>query len=102
MRIVALIVLIGLIPAAVWSAESKTGTFKGVIDQRGAEYVLADSENLEQIAVLRGRGFEKENFARFVGDPVEVKGRMVTENGKKILYVSALADIRRTPLPKRN
>jgi hypothetical protein len=81
-------------------AAAQTQTFKGVIDQRDSEYVLATADNFEPIATLRGRGFDKENFARFVGDPVEIKGRLVTENGRKFLYVSAVSDIRRTPAPK--
>jgi hypothetical protein len=82
------------------SAPAQTQTFKGVIDQRDSEFVLSTADNFEPIATLRGRGFDKENFARFVGDPVEVKGRLVTENGQKFLYVSAVSDIRRTPAPK--
>jgi hypothetical protein len=76
-------------------------THKGVIDQRGTEYMLVDGQNMEPIAVLRGRGFEKENFARFLGEPVEVKGRMATEQGQKILHVNAVDDVRRLPVSER-
>jgi DNA/RNA endonuclease YhcR with UshA esterase domain len=80
-----------------YAAEDQTRIFKGVIDQRGSEFVLADSESLEKIAELRGLGWSKDNFARFVGEFVEVKGRMVTERGEKILLVRAIEDIKRTP-----
>ena len=76
-------------------------TYKGVIDQKGPDFVLVDHDSMETIAVLKGRGFDKENFARFVGDPVEVKGMLAEEKGVKILYVRAIGNIKRIPVPKR-
>jgi hypothetical protein len=87
--------------AAPQKQEQTAGTFRGVIDQRDTEYMLVNDQNMEPIAVLRGRGFEKENFARFLGDPVEIKGRMTTENGRKVLLVRSVEDVRRMPVPER-
>jgi hypothetical protein len=110
MSALALVLTLSVAPASsLLLAQQKQGqatqsdvrTFQGVIDQRGSEFVLANADDMEPIAILRGRGFAKENFARFVGDPVEVKGRMVTEQGQKILYVNAIADIHRKPPPRR-
>lgn len=83
-------------------AKAEVRAYRGVIDQRATEFVLADSENMEKIAELRGRGFSKDNFARFVGEYVEVKGRMVTERGEKILHVRAIEDVQRVPYTNKD
>lgn len=75
--------------------------YRGVIDQKEADFVLVDHDTMETIAVLKGRGFDKENFARFVGDPVEVRGTLEDERGVKVLYVRAIGNIKRIPVPKK-
>jgi len=81
-------------------AREETKTITGVIDQKGADFVIAEPENLEPVAVLQGVGFSNESFARFVGVPVRVRGTLVTEKNRKILRVRRLSDIQETPQPK--
>jgi hypothetical protein len=51
--------------------------------------------------VLHGKGFTDDNFARFVGLRVTISGDMVTEGGRKVLYVRNLSDIQRLPPEKK-
>ena|SRR5687767_7351458 len=84
---------------ASFSFEEKP--YRGVIDQKEADFVLVDHDTMETIAVLKGRGFDKENFARFVGDPVEVRGTLEDEQGVKVLFVRAIGNVKRIPVPKK-
>jgi hypothetical protein len=85
-------------PETKGAAKEQTQAFRGVIDQKESEFVLADADTMAPIATLRGRGFHKDNFARFVGMPVEVRGTLVTENGAKVLHVRRIEDIRTVPV----
>jgi hypothetical protein len=71
--------------------------YKGVVDQKDEEFVLADADTMQPIATLRGAGFNKDNFARFVGMPVEVRGKLSTEQGAKILTVRRIDDVKPVP-----
>jgi hypothetical protein len=77
------------------SADSQT--HRGVIDQKESEFVLSDADSMEPIATLRGAGFSKDNFARFVGMPVEVRGKITTEQGVKVLTVRRISDVKPVP-----
>jgi hypothetical protein len=85
--------------AANQSAPAEKGkpvTLEGVVDESGGKFVLANPDNVEPMAELHGRGFSDDNFARFVGLRVTVKGDLVEEGGRKRLYVRNLADIQRS------
>jgi hypothetical protein len=80
---------------------SERATLTGVVDQSGENYILADTERVQPLAVLHGKGFTDDNFARFVGLRVTISGDMVTEGGRKVLYVRNLSDIQRLPPEKK-
>jgi hypothetical protein len=76
--------------------KAKSATLEGIVDESGGKFVLANADNVEPIAELHGRGFSDDNFARFVGLRVTVKGDLVEEGGRKMLYIRNLTDIQRS------
>lgn len=54
---------------------AKSESLTGCVDQRGETYVLAGSSMKEE-AKLSGKAFSDENFARYVGHTVTVKGNV--------------------------
>ena len=70
-------------------------TSTGVVDQVGDKFVLAGEEAIRPRAVLRAEGFSPDNFARFVGQRVEIRGRLISEGDQKILVVKSVRDIKR-------
>jgi hypothetical protein len=101
----ALIVLLALGTVAVPAAQKdqkgaegkqqqSTTTLTGVIDQKGSEFVLSGEQAMKTTAVLRAKGFTDDNFARFVGNRVQVRGELTTEGDRQILTVRSLADLK--------
>lgn len=76
-------------------AKQSVTTLTGVIDQQGDDYVLSGDESMKTNAVLRAQGFSQDNFARFVGNRVEVRGEMRTEGDRRILTVTSLDHLKR-------
>lgn len=66
----------------------------GVVDQIGDKFVLAGEESIRPQAILRADGFSPDNFARFVGHRVQIRGRLVTEQGEQILVVRSVSDVK--------
>ena len=77
-------------------AEAKQSaiTLTGVIDQKGNDFVLSGDQGMQTAAVLRARGFTDDNFARFVGNRVQVRGELTTEGDRRILTVRSLDDLK--------
>lgn len=73
----------------------KKTVYTGVIDQQGGSYVLAGEEEIRAKAVLRAEGFSEDNFARFIGQRVEILGQLQTEGERTMLIVRSIADIRK-------
>ena len=73
---------------------AKTETLEGVIDQTGGVFVIAGADRIRPIAKLRAEGFTENNFARFLGLKVRIKGTMVTEQDEKFFIVRSLDDIK--------
>ena len=69
-------------------------TLTGVIDQKGNEFILSGDQAMQTAAVLRAKGFTDDNFARFVGNRVQVRGELTTEGDRRILTVKSLADLK--------
>ena len=94
-RICALFLL--LFGAACFAADRKVPptTLTGMLDQRGEEFVLASEDAMKTEAVLRAHGFSGDNFARFVGQRVEVRGEIRTEGERRILVVRRLEDLKK-------
>jgi len=65
----------------------------GCIDQRGENYVLTGDDELKKKAVLRGRTFSDDNFARYLGHKVKVQGSAVTEGEDAVINVDRIDDI---------
>ena len=53
-----------------------TVTRAGCLDQRDEKYVLASEDEMRTVTELAGRAFSSDNFARFVGQKVRVRGAM--------------------------
>jgi hypothetical protein len=51
-------------------------TVVGCLDQRGESYVLSGDRELRRIVTLEGDGFSNDNFARYLGHKVRVRGRL--------------------------
>jgi hypothetical protein len=92
---VLLILTAGLVLAADKAAAVTTLT--GVVDQQGEEFVLSSEDAMQTKAVLRASGFSADNFARFVGRRVEIRGELLTEGGRRILLVRRLEDLKLAP-----
>jgi hypothetical protein len=72
------------------------------IKQHHAQQILLSGEDAMQTrALLRASGFSEDNFARFVGLRVEVRGELRTEGGRRILIVKRLEDLKKLEGPTR-
>jgi hypothetical protein len=90
------------IGAAEEPSGDKATVLTGILDQVGNRFVLAGEEYVRPKSTLRAEGFSSDNFARFVGHRVQVRGRVLTEGGEQILVVRRVADIKRLePDPAR-
>jgi hypothetical protein len=92
-------VLLVWVAAVLTAADQKDSpaTLTGVIDQKGTEFVLSAEDDMRTRAVLRARGFSPDNFARFVGERVEVRGELRTEGDRRVLEVKRLDDLKKVP-----
>lgn len=72
----------------------KATVLTGVVDQIGDKFVLAGEESIRPHAILRADGFSPDNFARFVGHRVQIRGRLVIEQGEQILVVKSVSDVK--------
>lgn len=101
MRLLSVFLLaacISLAPAADKDTKSRNRTeakqvlttLTGVIDQAGDEFILSSEDTMGTKAVLRAQGFTADNFARFVGNRVEVRGEMQVEGERRVLMVKSL------------
>jgi hypothetical protein len=98
MRFLRAVLLVWL-AAASFAADKKDSpaTLTGVIDQKGTEFVLSAEPDMRTQAFLRARGFTPDNFARFVGERVEVRGELRMEGDRRILEVRRLEDLKKIP-----
>ena len=63
----------------------------GCLDQRGETYVLSSTSNMSKTTTLKGKTFSDDNFARYVGKKVSVRGTMRSE-ALEVSAVEKLAD----------
>lgn len=75
-------------------AKQSATTLTGVLDQKGSEFVLSGENAMQPAAVLRSKGFSDDNFARFVGLRVQVRGALTTEGDRRVLTVTSLDDLK--------
>jgi len=83
-------------PKAQKGSEAKQSvtTLTGVLDQKNGQFVLSSEDTMQPAAVLRAKGFSEDNFARFVGLRVEVRGELTTEGDRRVLTVASLNDLK--------
>ena len=78
------------------NTRDKRTVLTGVVDQVGDRFVLAGEDDIRPRAILRAEGFSPDNFARFVGHHVRVRGRVLTEGSETVLVVKSVENIERT------
>lgn len=101
MRSILFCVLLAVASSSLLASQSQqersttpaTQVITGVIDQKGDTFVISDLKKVKPIAKLKAEGFSDDNFARFVGMKVRVRGRMVSEKDQSVLQVRNLSDI---------
>ena len=76
------------------SAKPAAQIMTGCIDEKSSEYVLFSDDMLKQIALLEPVGFDKSNFARFVGHKVSITGQWIASTQPPTLRVSNYDNIK--------
>lgn len=103
MRLASVLLLAMCVSAAPQSApkprkgpetRQSSTTLTGVLDQKGSDFVLSGEDAMQTAAVVRASGFSEDNFARFVGLRVQVRGELTTEGDRRILTVKRLDDLK--------
>lgn len=74
----------------------KVASLTGCVDQKGEQYVLTSVDSMQVMAVLRGRAFTDDNFARYVGQKAEVQGELREEKDERVLHVTRIDKISET------
>jgi hypothetical protein len=101
----ALVILLILAPLSAQTGGKKkpakkskqavaTQSITGCVDEKSAEFVLRTDDNLKELAKLEPVGFDKTNFARFVGHKVTVTGEMLYPDGVPTVRVTSLDHIK--------
>jgi|SRR6476646_7981797 hypothetical protein len=94
----ALLMLLSIAPLATPAQKKKSpvkmDTMTGCVDEKEALYVLRSDDMLKELAILEAIGFEKTNFARFVGHKVSITGKLVTTTDPPTMQVSNFDNIK--------
>jgi hypothetical protein len=101
----ALLILLIVAPLSAQTAAKKKPAKKakpavamqsvtGCVDEKTMEYVLRTDDMLKEVAKLESVGFDKTNFARFVGHKVTVSGEMLYSGDVPTVRVSSLDHIK--------
>ena len=73
---------------------TKMDTMTGCVDEKTDVYILRTDDMLKELATLEPVGFDRTNFARFVGHKVAASGQLVTSTEPPTLRVSSLDHIK--------
>jgi hypothetical protein len=73
------------------SAQSKEATLEGCVDQQGETYVLRSIADMTKWTTLKGKSFSDDNFARFIGRKVSVRGTLA-EGILKVTSIEKIAE----------
>jgi hypothetical protein len=76
------------------SAKPPTQTMIGCVDEKSSDFVLFTDDMLKQIAILESVGFDKTNFARFVGHKVSITGQLIASTQPPTLRVTNYDNIK--------
>ena len=95
----ALPILLLMMPLATPAQKSKKSppkmdTLTGCVDEKTDVYILRTDDMLKELATLEPVGFDRTNFARFVGHKVSVSGQLVTSTEPPTMRVSSLDHIK--------
>jgi len=101
----ALLILLIVAPLSAQTAAKKKPAKKakpavamqsvtGCVDEKTMEYVLRTDDMLKEVAKLESVGFDKTNFARFVGHKVTVSGEMLYSGDVPTVRVTSLDHIK--------
>ncbi len=75
-------------------AKAPTQTMIGCVDEKSSDFVLFTDDMLKQIAMLEAVGFDKPNFARFVGHKVSIAGQLIDSTQPPTLRVTNYDNIK--------
>jgi hypothetical protein len=78
---------------AAVSGEESSAAMGCIDEQPGPRYVLRSDDRARVLMELEADGFAVENFARYLGAKVEVRGRTRTENGRTVMRVRTVEKI---------
>ena len=95
----ALLILLLIMPLTAPAQKEKKSpakmdTITGCVDEKSDVYVLRTDDMLKELATLEPVGFDRTNFARFVGHKVAVSGQLVTTTQPPTIRVSSLDHIK--------
>jgi hypothetical protein len=81
-------------PAPAGGKLSASMTASGCLDEEpGPRYVLRREGDLELLMQLEPNGFPVQNFARYLGHRVELRGRTYSENEKTAMRVTGIRSL---------
>jgi hypothetical protein len=75
-------------------AAPKMDSLTGCVDEKTEVYILRTDDALKELATLEPVGFDKTNFARFVGHKVTVSGQLNATTTPPTMRVSSLDHIK--------
>jgi hypothetical protein len=97
----ALPILFLIMPLATPAQKSKSkksppkmDMMTGCVDEKTDVYILRTDDMLKELATLEPVGFDRTNFARFVGHKVAVSGQLITSTQPPTMRVSSLDHIK--------
>ena len=96
----ALLIVLLVAPLTAQSPKQKKGakppaqTMTGCVDEKSSDYVLFTDDMMKEIALLESVGFDKTNFARFVGHKVSITGEVIDTTKPPTLRVSNYDNIK--------
>src|SRR5262249_60008015 len=76
------------------AAKPQNQTLTGCVDEKSGDYVLTSDDALKHIAALESVGFDKTNFARFVGHKVSITGQLIASGDPPTLRVTSVDNIK--------
>ena len=87
----ALVVSCSLALSAQQTTSYRTTSVSGcIVEQPGPKYVLRDVKQLKVVAELEPVVFPVETFAKYLGRPVRLKGRLSSGNDPVVMRVRAI------------
>ena len=95
----ALPILLLMMPLATPAQKSKKSppkmdTLTGCVDEKTDVYILRTDDMLKELATLEPVGFDRTNFARFVGHKVSISGQLISSTQPPTMRVSSLDHIK--------